>query len=83
MAIKQTDFTTGSKVLTSDGEEYGSVYEIAEGYILVRVPEGPLTDIDQYVPRGLVDRVENEAIRLSCSQSDLEGMDLSAPPTIE
>ena len=83
MPVKETDFTTGSDVLTSDGEKYGTVRDKAETYLLVRVPHDSLTDVDAYIPGELVARVEGETVHLNASKQDLEGMDLSAPPRLD
>ncbi|MGH7929316.1 MAG: DUF2171 domain-containing protein [Candidatus Binatia bacterium] len=82
MALRETELVTGSDVKTSDGQDFGTLYELAEGYILVRVPHGALTDVDQYVPRELVDRVEGDAIYLTKSADELDSMDLSVPRTL-
>ncbi|MEX2237357.1 MAG: DUF2171 domain-containing protein [Dehalococcoidia bacterium] len=83
MSIQETDFTTGSEVVTADGEKFGTLHDRAETYLLVRAKNDALTDIDKYVPIQLVDRVEDENIVLNASAADLEGMDLTVPPAIE
>jgi hypothetical protein len=83
MAVEQTDFTTGSEVHTADGEKYGTLYELGEGYIQVRVPQGALTDVERYVPRDLIDGVRDDVVVLTKSKDELEELDLTTPPTIE
>ena len=83
MAIDETDFTTGSDVQTADGEKYGTVYEISEGYIAVRVPQGALTDVERFIPRDLIGGVRDDAVVLTQSKEQLDALDLTRPPTIE
>jgi hypothetical protein len=83
MTIEQTDVTSGSDVLTADGEKYGTVRDKAETYLQVRVPHDALTDIEAYVPRKLIDRVEGDTIHLNKTASELEAMDLTTPPALD
>lgn len=83
MAVEETDFTTGSEVQTADGEKYGTVYELGDGYIHVRVPQGALTDVERFVPRNLIDSVREDVVVLSKSRDELEALNLTTPPTIE
>jgi hypothetical protein len=83
MAVQETDFTTGSEVQTSDGEKYGTVYEVGDGYIHVRVPQGALTDVERFVPRSLISGVRGDVVILSKTRGELDNLDLTTPPTIE
>jgi hypothetical protein len=83
MAVEETDFTTGSDVQTADGEKYGTLYEVGEGYIQVRVPQGALTDVERFIPRDLVGGVKGDVVVLTKSRDELDALDLTTPPTIE
>ena len=83
MPVEQTDFTTGSEVQTADGEKFGTLYEISESYIHVRVPQGALTDVERFVPRDLIDSVQNDVVVLTKSKEQLDALDLTTPPAVE
>lgn len=82
MPIEETDFTTGSEVYTADGEKYGTVRDKAETYLQVRVPNNALTDVEAYVPRDFIARVEGESVYLDKTAEELAAMDLSTPTTL-
>jgi hypothetical protein len=83
MAVDQTDFTTGSEVQTADGEKYGTLYEISDSYIQVRVPQGAFTDVERFVPRDLIDRVQDDVVVLTRSKEQMDALDLTTPPAVE
>ena len=83
MPINETDFTTGSEVVTADGEKYGTVYGVSRSYLQARVPQGMLTDVERFIPADLVDRVEGESVILNKTKEELESLDLTTPPAVE
>ncbi|MGH2600893.1 MAG: PRC-barrel domain-containing protein [Dehalococcoidia bacterium] len=73
----------GSTVVTADGEEIGSVRERMPQYLEVRVHKNLLADEEMYVPRTLVDRVEDGRVILDRTRGQLEEMDLTTTPALK
>ena len=73
----------GSDVVTSDGEKFGSVREKMPHYLTLRVRRNLLSEIEMYVPRDFIERVEGDRIVLSRSAAELEEMDLTVPPALK
>ncbi len=72
----------GSTVVTADGEEFGSVRERMPHYLELRVRKNLLSDVELYVPRELIDRVDGDRVVLNRTATELNDMDLSKPPAL-
>ena len=73
---------SGAKVYSADGEQYGTVRESMELYLMLKIPDGALSDSEVYLPRDLIDRVEGDEVHLSRSFAELEELDLKTPPAL-
>ena len=85
-AIKVTGwehFDTGAMVVDADGEEIGTVRERMPHYLELRAEKNLLTDVEVYVPRDFVDRIEGDRVILNRTSADLREMDLSTPPALQ
>lgn len=73
---------SGSKVVTADGDEIGTVREKMPTYLTLRVKRDLLTEVEMYVPRDMIDRVEGDSVHLARSGAEIETMDLTKPPAM-
>ena len=72
----------GAQVITSDGQEFGHVRETMPTMLHIKVRKSLLTDVEMYVPREFVDRVEGENVYLNRTADELNQMDLETPPAL-
>jgi hypothetical protein len=72
----------GAKAYAVDGEELGTVRETLPDCLNIKVHDGWFKDVEMYVPRDLIDRVEGGDVYLRASKDDLNAMDLSTPPAL-
>ena len=85
-AIRATSwehFDSGASVITADGEELGTVRERMPHYLEVKAGRNLLTDVEMYVPRELVDRVEEGKVYLNRTSTEVKEMDLKTPPALQ
>lgn len=85
-AIKATGwehFDSGATVITADGEELGTVQERMPQYLEVKAERNLLTTVEMYVPRNLVDRVEEGKVYLNRTSAEVKEMDLKTPPALQ
>ena len=73
----------GAQVYAADGEQIGSVRQSTPRYLEVRAKGNLLADVEMYVPRDLIDRVEGDRVYLTRSNAELEEMDLKTPPALK
>jgi hypothetical protein len=76
-------FDPGATVVTADGEEVGTVRERMPQYLQVRKKKNLLADEEMYVPRELIDRVEQGTVYLGRTSAELEEMHLTTPPALQ
>jgi hypothetical protein len=76
-------FDSGSTVIAADGEEVGTVRERTPLYLQIRAAKNLLADVELYVPRDFVDRVEGDTLVLNRTSQELSEMDLSTPPALQ
>ncbi len=85
-AIKATvweHFDTGATVVSADGNEIGTVRERMPHYLELRAEKNLLTDVELYVPRDFVERVDGDRVMLNRTSAELKEMDLSTPPALQ
>jgi hypothetical protein len=85
-AIKVTGwehFDVGATVISADGEEIGSVQERMPHYLELRAEKNLLADVEVYIPRNFVERIEGNRIMLNRTSADLHDLDLSTPPALQ
>ncbi len=73
----------GSEVVTSDCEKFGTVREKMPHYLTLRARRNLLSEIEMYLPRDFIDRVDGDRIVLSRSAAELAEMDLTVPPALK
>jgi hypothetical protein len=76
-------FDPGATVVSADGEDLGTVRERMPHYLEVRAEKNLLTDVEWYIPRALVERVEGTRVVLNRTAAELRAMDLSTPPALQ
>lgn len=76
-------FDSGATVISADGEEVGTVRERMPQYLQVRKKKNVLADEEMYVPRELIDRVEQGTVYLGRTAAELEEMNLTTPPALQ
>lgn len=75
-------FDPGTSVVTADGEDFGTVREKMPHYLTLRAHKNLLTEVEMYVPRELIDRVEGDRLILTHTADQLRDMDLTKPPAL-
>jgi hypothetical protein len=75
-------FDPGSSVVTADGEDFGTVREKMPQYLTLRAKKSLLEEVEMYVPRDFVDRVEEGRLVLTHTADQLREMDLTRPPAL-
>jgi hypothetical protein len=75
-------FDPGSKVVTADGEDFGSVREKTPHYLILRAHKNALEEVEMYVTRDLVARVEGDRVVLTHTAGQLRELDLTKPPAV-
>lgn len=73
-------FDPGSTVVSADGDEIGTVREKMPLYLVLRAKRNLLSEVELYLPREHIDRVESDRIVLSRTAAEIEKMDLTRPP---
>lgn len=82
-AQKWSIATPGARVQTADGEEFGTVRETMETYLVIKARSSLLSDVELYLPRDFVDQVSDDSIRLNRSAAELKALDLETPPALK
>ncbi|MGD9891558.1 MAG: DUF2171 domain-containing protein [Dehalococcoidia bacterium] len=85
-AIKVTGwehFDVGATVVSADGEAIGVVQERMPHYLELRAEKNPLADVEVYIPRDFVERIEDDRVMLNRTAAALRDMDLSTPPALQ
>jgi hypothetical protein len=75
-------FDPGSTIVTADGEEFGSVREKTPHYLILRAHKNALEEVEMYIPREFVTRVEGDRVVLAHSAAQLRELDLTKPPAV-
>jgi hypothetical protein len=52
-------------------------------YLELRAEKNLLTDVELYVPRDFVERVDSDRVVLNRTSAELKEMDLSTPPALQ
>jgi hypothetical protein len=76
-------FDPGATVVSADGEELGTVRERMPHYLELRAEKNLLADVEWYLPRAFVERVEERRVVLNRTAAELREMDLSTPPALQ
>jgi hypothetical protein len=71
---------TGKMVVTADGETIGPVEGETKTYLRVRADASDAPGGQLWLPKRLVDRVDQETVRLNRDRADLHDAVLSMPP---
>jgi hypothetical protein len=75
-------FDPGSSVVTADGEDFGTVREKMPEYLTLRAKKNLLEEVEMYISRDLIDRVEGDRLILTHTADQLRDMDLTKPPAL-
>jgi hypothetical protein len=73
----------GSSVVTADGEDFGTVREKMPSYLVLRAPKSLLEDVEMYIPRDAIDRIDGDRLVLRHTADQLRAMDLTSPPAVQ